>query len=236
MKTTRSGIGTMIMTGLAMISATATGCAGDPSAPTERNFQSGIEAYYERVRPCFDVAGVYPNTVRLPRQQGQFLTDMGFATEGETVENAYGRPIQQWDLIAAGRAAVDSIIEPKPYEPGDRVGEDWGRTTFCYSSEYVVRGIVDSSQPVPDLFGLIAWVTYEYEVTGAADWAETARTTVERYIEDGRNYSIRSHPFIGIGREDVLRDLRALNEPQTHRVNMGQSEYGWFDPRSHGLD
>ena len=140
MKTTRSGIGTMIMAGLAMISATATGCAGDPSAPTERNFQAGIEAYYERVRPCFYLPGVYPNTVQLRGQEGHFLTDMGFATEAVTVENAYGRPIQQWDLTEAGRAAVDSIIEPKPYEPGDRAGEDWGRTTFCYGSEYVGTG------------------------------------------------------------------------------------------------
>ena len=230
MKTTRSGIGTMIMAGLAMISATATGCAGDPSAPTERNFQAGIEAYYERVRPCFDVIGVYPNTVRLPRQQGQFLTDMGFATEAETVEGPYGRPIQQWDLTAAGRAAVDSIIEPKPYELGDRPGEDWGRTTFCYASEYVVRGIVDYSQPVPDLFGLVAWVTYEYEVTGGTDWADTVRTTLQKHMDGRRN------PFTGIGPKEVLRDLQALNEPQTHRVHMGQSESGWFDPRSQDLD
>ena len=236
MKTTRFGIGTTIIAGLAMISATTTGCAGDPSAPTENNLQAGIEAYYERARPCFYVAGVYPNSTRQSDLHPNFLIDMGFATEAVTVEGPNGRPFQQWDLTREGRAAIDSIIEPKPYERGNRpgergyrVGDEWGRTTFCYADGYVVRGIVDSQPPTPDLFGLLSWVTYEYEVTGAADWAETARKTVQKYAD------ARISPFFS-NLERVLRDLHALNEPQTHRVHMTQTEYGWVDPRVQNLD
>ena len=224
MKTTRFGIGTTIIAGLAMISTTVIGCAGDPSTPNKNNFRAGIEAYYERARPCFVVPGVYPNSrpVPVPAQRyPNFLSEIGLLTEAVEVESPFGGPMQEWELTAAGEAAVDSVREPKSY--------DSGATTFCFAAKYAVVEVVDYTPPRPDFVGLLSWVTHKYEVTGATEWADTARMTAQKYAD------ARKTPFHG-DRQRALRDLRALNEPQTIRLQMVQTEYGWVDPRMQDLD
>ena len=135
-----------------------------------------------------------------------------------------GRSFSQWDLTDAGRAALDSVVEPITTRTV-RIGEDWGSSTFCYATGYRVTEILNYSEPAPSLMvmGRIAsLVDYRYEIVEPAEWAETAKSAMERL--EGRQ-------TVPNGTR-VRRDLDSMNEPQEWRTWLVQTGNGWLDQRS----
>ena len=221
-----------VATAIAILGATIAGC-NDPRAANENNFREAIQAYYDSKRPCFVVFGVYPNDVRLTGWDAAFLVEMGFATDPVTVPRDGRRfAFDQWDLTPEGRAALDSVEEPisgMPNRRGYRVGDQWGRSTFCFAEGYRVTEVVNYTEPAASFVNAItSIVNYRYEIVTPTEWAENAKRAIEA------RWAVPMRAFNGA--RAVHTELESMTEPQMSETALVQTANGWRDSRAETME
>ena len=219
-----------IGTAFAIMGAAVAGCS-DPTAANDDNFREAIQTYYDSKRPCMVLPGVYPNEVGLTGIEATFLVEMGFATGPVRVERPNRRSgFQQWDLTEAGRAALDSVEEPiSRTTRGFRLGDQWGRSTFCFAAGYRVTEVVNYTEPAASFVNAItSIVSYQYEIVNPTDWAETAKSAMEaRWAHGTRAFR---------GETAVYTDLESITEPQMSETALVQTANGWRDSRAETME